>query len=553
MSVFWLVVFALGCEAVKVAGLPADPSEETAAPSEETAAPEVEDTAPPPEITCEEPALELVGEWRGSDLHPEPIHGPATVLGSCGWGLAAVDLNGDGAVDLLPAGAGSPTFALLNVDGVLTASRDVRFDDSELPPGNGLAAGDINQDGRPDIVLVRSRGFADLVYINQGGGIFSSVELPASSTESQGATLFDADGDGDLDLFISRHIDMMMTDVVALEARTQRGDPNGFYINEGGTFVVGPPVGVIDAATFQAVPMDVDVDGDLDLFLVNDFGAFIEPSALMMNDGTGHFIEADDCGCDQAMFGMGATASDANNDGLVDLYLSDFGSPQLLLGLGMGSFYDSTLASGAGVVPSADRVTSWGTTFIDLDQDGSDEVATAFGPVMMGVPGDWSDMVTDSSVEGLDDSQTQRDALWLNQDGHFEEASESLGFDFGTNSRAVVTADFDGDGLPDLATSGLDDDRQQVVRMHRSSGGCGPGVTVEFPAMGAADIGATVEWSVAGVQRVRWYLPTTTFSSSGPTLHLGLGGHEAADWVRITPVNGATRETRDVSAGSTVF
>jgi hypothetical protein len=344
-----------------------------------------------------------------------------------------------------------------------------------------------------------------------------------------------------------------MTDVVALEARTQRGDPNGFYINEGGTFVVGPPVGVIDAATFQAVPMDVDVDGDLDLFLVNDFGAFIEPSALMMNDGTGHFTEAEDCGCDQAMFGMGATASDANNDGLVDLYLSDFGSPQLLLGLGMGSFYDSTLASGAGVVPSADRVTSWGTTFIDLDQDGSDEVATAFGPVMMGVPGDWSDMVTDSSVEGLDDSQTQRDALWLNQDGHFEEAAESLGFDFGTNSRAVVTADFDGDGLPDLATSGLDDDRQQVVRMHRSSGGCGPGVTVEFPAMGAADIGATVEWSVAGVQRVRWYLPTTTFSSSGPTLHLGLGGHEVADWVRITPVNGATREARDVSAGSTVF
>ena len=561
MRLWWLVLCSLGCEPVKVAEHPSEPPKETGEPVVEDTADPPSDTGdppsdtgdPPPVITCEAPALELAGEWRGSDLHPEPIHSPPPVLGSCGWGMAAVDLNEDGEVDLLPVGVHSPTFALLNAGGELTPSTDVLFDGSELPTGNGVAAGDINQDGRPDIVLVRSTGYADRVYINQGGGVFLSTELPESTSESQGATLFDADADGDLDLFISRHVDLMETDVVAMEAGLDRAAVNGFYLNEGGTFVEGPPVGVSDAATFQAVPMDVDGDGDLDLFLVNDFGAFIEPSAMMLNDGSGSFTEVEDCGCDQAMFGMGATASDANNDGLVDLYVSDFGSPQLLLGLGMGLFYDSTLASGAGVVPSEDRVTSWGTTFVDLDQDGSDEIATTFGPVMMGVPGDWSDVIDDPSVAGLDDSEYQRDALWLNQEGLFEEAAEGLGFDFSTNSRAVVTADFDGDGLPDLATSGLDDDRTQVVRMHRAKGGCGPGVTVNFTDMGAEDIGATVEWSVAGVERVRWYLPTTTFSTSGPTLHLGLGGHESADWVRITPLNGVPRETRDVLAGSTVF
>ena len=68
--------------------------------------------------------------------------------------------------------------------------------------------------------------------------------------------------------------------------------------------------------------------------------------------------------------------------------------------------------------------------------------------------------------------------------------------------------------------------------------------------MNARDIGTKVEWRVGGEDRVRWFLPSTTFSSSGPTLHLGLAGFPRAEWVRITPQGGETIEYTNVEAGT---
>ena len=79
--------------------------------------------------------------------------------------------------------------------------------------------------------------------------------------------------------------------------------------------------------------------------------------------------------------------------------------------------------------------------------------------------------------------------------------------------------------MPDVAISGLDSAMRQVVRIYESEGGCGPGVTVAFPERGPRDVGTQVEWSVGGERFTRWYQPGTTYSVSGPTLHLGLGGY----------------------------
>jgi hypothetical protein len=545
----WTVLMAMACGTKDAEPKPIDSassgveSDDSASPSDTGAEP----TDPPPMRECDAPQLAQVGEFTSLELHPEGSPLPAMVLGSCGWGLAVIDANEDGWPDLIPAGAWASTFALVNSEGVLSPSDEIKFDGGALPATNGLAVGDIDQDGLPDLVAVRSTGSRDLVYINHGGGVFKSVALPNSRFESQGATLFDADGDGDLDLFVSRHIDIYETNMTAMEAGTALGDPNGFYLNEDGVFEEGVVPGIVDAATFQAVPLDADVDGDLDLFLVNDFGAFIESSELLINED-GEFSRVEDCGCDGAKFGMGGAVADVDGNGFPDVHVSNFGATELLLGMDGSGFYNAALARGVDVGP--DRVTGWGTTFVDVDMDGDPDLASAFGPVMVGIEGDWSDVVDHDVVAGLDDIPAQPNALWVNEDGAFTESAEEIGFGHIGISRAVVVADFNRDGLPDLATSGVDHNREQRVQIYASEGGCGPGVVVDFPTMSASDLGAKVEWSVAGTERVTWMIPTTTFSSSGSTLHLGLGRYLSADWVRITPVAGEPVEFANVPAGT---
>jgi len=514
--------------------------------------PEGEDTGDEDEapMACSAPNLIDVARFDRAELYASASPTDPSVLGSCGWGLAAVDLNEDGQTDLLLAGAYDSTIALVNSAGTLQPNSSITFDGGALPQGNALAVGDLNGDGRPDVVLARSVGFTDLVFFNQGGGQFESIELPDSDWESQTPTVFDVDQDGDLDLFVARHLDLDETDTAALSARTVRADPNRLYINEGGQFEVGPAVGQADAATFQGAPLDADGDGDLDIFLGNDFGMFIEPNALMLNDGTGAFTEAEDCGCDLAMFSMGLSVSDANNDSFPDLHVTDFGSPRLLMGMGSAQFYDGAVAAGAFVEPSEEHVTSWGTSFVDLDLDGWDEIATVFGPVMMGFPGDWSDGASDAAIADLDDSSVQQDMILGNQEGSFTDISESLNFNQSDVGRALVVADFNQDGLPDLATAGMTAAMHPYVQIWAGAGGCGPGVTVGFPEMSAQDIGTKVEWRVGGEDRVRWFLPSTTYSSSGPGLQIGLAGYPAAEWVRITPLGGEPQEYTEVSVGT---
>ena len=425
-------------------------------------------------MDCADPLLSKTQRFDRSQLYASPAPTQPTVLGSCGWGLVVIDLNEDEAPDLLLAGAYDSTLALLNVEGSLTSSTDITFDGGALPEGNGLAVGDLNGDQRPDLVLTRSVGFTDRIYFNQGGGRFESIELDYSAWESQTPTVFDVDNDGDLDVFVARHLDVSQTDPVQLSTRTVRADPNRLYINMGGRFEVGPSVGKDDAATFQGAPLDADADGDLDVFMVNDFGMFIEPTTLMLNDGTGQFSEASDCGCELAMFGMGVSVSDSNNDSHPDLHITDFGSPRLLMGMGSAQFYDGAQASGAYVAPSETHVTSWGTSFVDLDLDGWDELATVFGPVLMGIPGDWSDRASDPAVADLDDSNVQEDMVLRNVEGMFTDISSTLEFTQTDVGRAVVVADFNRDGMPDLATSGMTIDFQPYVQVWEGSGGVAP-------------------------------------------------------------------------------
>ena len=200
---------------------------------------------------------------------------------------------------------------------------------------------------------------------------------------------------------------------------------------------------------------DMDLDGDLDLYLVQS-GSLYEPGSdaarnrLYRNRGDGTFEDATvESGADDRGYGMGCAVGDYDNDGDPDLYVTNYGPDVLLRNEGGGRFTDVTAAAGVGDP-------AWGTsaTFADLDSDGDLDLFIANYvnwtmaneldcPNWFGQP----DYCLPTNYEA-----PARDTLYRNNgDGTFADASESAGLtaDLGYGL-GVAAADFDADGKTDL-------------------------------------------------------------------------------------------------------
>jgi hypothetical protein len=158
--------------------------------------------------------------------------------------------------------------------------------------GPKIATGDINKDKLEDIYFCGSAGKAGVMMIQKENGTFAPQSQPDFSSDAKyedtDATLFDADGDGDLDLYVvSGGFYASMTDELMQDR---------FYLNGGGTFFAKPGrIPKENQVGSVVVPLDFDGDGDLDLFV----GGRVVPgkyplspgSLVLLNDGKGHFTD----------------------------------------------------------------------------------------------------------------------------------------------------------------------------------------------------------------------------------------------------------------------
>ena len=248
-------------------------------------------------------------------------------LGGIGCGVAIGDYDGDGRPDLFVVSKTESCRLFRNLG-------DWRFEDVTAAAGvgdtgaaarvwkQGATFADVNNDGHLDLYLCRFNA-PNLLYLNQGDGTFREAAVEAGlglSSASVMATFGDYDRDGWLDVFVQ-------TNVLDATARPE-GERDHLYRNNGdGTFTdVTAEAGVAPGPTHgnSALWWDHDGDGWIDLFVANDFGV---PDALFRNNGdpagprfTDVIAQVAPC---VPYSSMGSDLGDVDSDGRLDLYVTD--------------------------------------------------------------------------------------------------------------------------------------------------------------------------------------------------------------------------------------
>ena len=495
------------------------------------------------------------------------------ILDTNGSGVGLLDYDNDGWLDIYIvngstydalSGKTTPPHAGLfhnNHDGTFTDVADKAGVTNDRW-GFGVAVGDYNNDGWPDLYVTNFG--KNRLYRNNHDGTFTDIAEQAGvqlGNWSTGATFGDYDGDGRLDLFVPGyvHYDLDHPPIPGSAAvgyaycqfrgqpvmcgpRGLKGEPDHLFHNNGdGTFTdVSVKAGVNDANGyygFGGVFADVNNDGKVDLVVTDDS----TPGYLYLNKGNGTFEDDSYAsgfalnGDGREIAGMGLAVGDYRNNGLLDLAVTDFSDDYKVLYRNDGDANFTDVSYQSGIAQDGIPFLGWGTWFLDFDNDG------------------WKDLMMINShvypqVDKYDWGTTfaQRPLLYRNLAGkRFELVPpvEGTGLAEVFVGKGAAFGDLFNDGKIDVVVNVLDHHPVLLRNVSKDDHHW-----VELKLIGGAKsprdaVGATVYLVANGMRQRGDVLSGGSYlSSNDPRVHFGLGDAMKVDSVEIQWPSGSVEK-----------
>jgi hypothetical protein len=502
-------------------------------------------------------------EWNLKSL----ASGPKYLIETMGGGGGFIDYNGDGLLDIYlvcysqtpqPGGAGKLRDALYrnNGDGTFTDVTESAGIANSMQ-GMGMAVGDYNNDGWPDLYVTGYGG--SKLYRNSGTGTFTDVTSQAGVNNTlwgTSAAFFDYDNDSDLDLFVCNYLTYDEKNLPCTfydgkpycSIKNFKGSASRLFHNNGnGTFAdVSEKAGVANAKGkgLGVVALDYDNDGRMDLFQANDAAA----NFLYHNNGDGKFSEValeagvafDPNGA--ARGGMGTDAEDLDGDGFLEIFVANFsGETNALFHNDRdGLFTETTNKLGLGAVSLP--LSGFGSRFFDYNNDGLVDLFVHNGHPF-------------EPINKLFPETTYREQPFLfeNTGKGFRNVAAEHGEPLKKfyAGRGLAVGDIDNDGDSDLLLMNAG----EAPRLLRNDGGNAGngrhwlGINLVGSKSNRDAVGAEVTVTAGGRRRMKQRLSGTSYcSASDGRLLFGLGASTKVEEVEVKWPSGQVSNLKNVNA-----
>jgi enediyne biosynthesis protein E4 len=471
---------------------------------------------------------------------------------SSGAGCAFLDYDNDGWMDIYLVNSGKCDFFTPNPplrNALYKNNRDGTFTDVTEKAGvtgggygQGVAVGDYDGDGFPDIYVTQYG--RSILYHNNGDGTFTDVTEKAGVAApgwASSAVWFDYDNDGRLDLFVGRFVDFSkeLNKPCGIHEdgrlhycipKVYSPMPSWLFHNNGdGTFTdVSKESGIASSLgkVWGVVATDINNDGLMDLWVSND----TVPNFLFANRGKGRFDEIatlagvaySDAG--RARSGMGVDSADFSSDGWMGLFVANLDREMFSI---YKNNHDETfddLAISTGIGKATKFMSGWGLKFFDYDNDGNLDLLLANGN-------------PDDLIATLHGEVTYEEPLLLfhNTGKSFENVSAQSGplFSKHLSSRGLALGDFDNDGAVDVLIS-VNNGAPVLMKNTATAGNHWLGLRLVGKKSNPDAVGARITYQAGDLKRSRMKVGGGSYlSSHDPRVVLGIGKRSKIDSLEI--------------------